>query len=75
MKSKKSDRREVFVLTPEEKRTLSFVLIAFLLGIGAKHYRETHAVPSRQAAITDVAKTVALPAQKRAEAKRRKQAK
>jgi hypothetical protein len=74
VKSKRSARREIFVLTPEEKRTASFVLVAFLLGIGTKHYRETHAVPSRQTAIVETAKTVGLPAQKRAEAKRRKQA-
>ena len=74
MKSKKPADRQIFVLTPEEKRTVCFVLIALLLGIGAKHYRETHAVPTRQTAIADVAKTVALPAQKRAEARRRKQA-
>ncbi len=74
MKSKKPADRQIFVLTSEEKRTVCFVLIALLLGIGAKHYRETHTVPTRQTAIADVAKTVALPAQKRAEARRRKQA-
>jgi len=74
VKSKKPADRQIFVLTSEEKRTVCFVLIALLLGIGAKHYRETHAVPTRQTAIADVAKTVALPAQKRAEARRRKQA-
>jgi len=73
VKSKRSVRRQVFLLTPEEKRTVSFVLIAFLVGIGAKHYRETHAVPRRQTAIAEVAKNVGLPAQKRAEARRRKQ--
>jgi hypothetical protein len=36
-------RREIFVLTPEEKRTICFVLIAFLLGLGTKHYRATQA--------------------------------
>jgi len=73
VKSKRSVRRQVFLLTPEEKRTVSFVLIAFLLGIGAKHYREAHAVPRQQTAITEVAKSAGLPAQKRAEARRRKQ--
>ena len=75
MKSTKRARREIFVLTPEEKKTVSFVLIALLIGITVKHYREMHAVPPRQTAIDDTAKAVALPAQKRAEAKRRKQAK
>jgi hypothetical protein len=35
-------RRQIFVLTPEEKRVLVFVLMAFVLGLGAKHYRDTH---------------------------------
>lgn len=38
----KKVRREIFVLTPEEKRTVCFVLIAFILGLATKHYRETH---------------------------------
>ena len=74
MKAKRSARRVFFVLTPEEKRAVCFVLIAFLLGVGAKRYRELHAIPSRRIAIVETAKTVGIPAQKRAEAKRRKQA-
>jgi hypothetical protein len=35
-------RREIFVLTPEEKRTLCFVLAAFLLGLAAARYRAAH---------------------------------
>jgi hypothetical protein len=31
-----------FVLTPEEKRALVFVLTAFLLGLATKYYRDTH---------------------------------
>ena len=38
----KKARREIFVLTPEEKRTVCFVLIAFVLGLATKHYRESH---------------------------------
>ncbi|HEV2806047.1 MAG TPA: hypothetical protein VGW57_14080 [Chthoniobacterales bacterium] len=75
MKPRNTARRQLLVLTPEEKRTVSFILVALLLGIGAKHYRDRHAVPPRQTAIVDTAKTVSLPAQKRAEAKRRKLAK
>lgn len=74
MKGKKSGRREIFVLTPEEKRAVCFVLIAFVVGLGAKRYREMHAIPPRQIAIVETAKTVGIPAQKRAEAKRRKEA-
>jgi hypothetical protein len=35
-------RRQIFVLTPEEKRTIVFVLCALLLGLATKHYRDTH---------------------------------
>ena len=38
----KPARREIFVLTPEEKKTVCFVLIAFILGLATKHYRDTH---------------------------------
>ena len=73
--AKKSARRWLFVLTPEEKRTVCFVLVAFLLGLGAKRYRDLHAVPLPKTAIVETAKSAGLPAEKRAEAKRRKQAK
>ena len=74
MKAERTSRREIFVLTPEEKRTICFVLVVLLLGIGAKRYRESHPIPPRQIAIVETAKTVGVPAQKRAEAKRRRQA-
>jgi hypothetical protein len=67
-------RRQLLVLTPEEKKTVAFVLVALFLGIATKQYREAHAIPPRKTAIVEVAKTVGLPAQKRAEAKRRKKA-
>jgi hypothetical protein len=73
--AKKPRNRWLFVLTPEEKRTVSFVLVAFLLGLGAKRYRDLHTMPPSQTAIVETAKTVALSAEKRAEARRRKQAK
>ena len=75
MKPKKSRRRQIFVLTPEETRTLCFVLAAFVLGVAAKHYRATHSTPPARTAIHDTANSAGLPAQKRAEAKRRKLAK
>ena len=63
----KKVRREIFVLTPEEKRTVCFVLIAFVLGVATKHYREKHfAQPSP---IDVVMRTVSAspdPTQKRA---------
>jgi hypothetical protein len=34
-----------FVLTPEEKRVIIFVLTAFILGLAVKHYRDTHPHP------------------------------
>jgi hypothetical protein len=40
-------RREIFVLTPEEKKTVCFVLLVFFLGLTTKHYRDNRpaAVP------------------------------
>ncbi len=34
--------RHKLVLTPEEKRVISFVVAAFILGLGTKCYRDTH---------------------------------
>ena len=48
----RKDRREIFVLTPEEKRTICFVLVAFLLGLATKHYRATHSPAASTAAVT-----------------------
>lgn len=41
----KPARREIFVLTPEEKKTICFVLIAFVLGLATKYYRDSHPAP------------------------------
>jgi hypothetical protein len=70
--SRKSTRREIFVLTPEEKRTISFVLIMFLLGLATAKYRAAHAIPPSKIAVNETAATTSRPAQKRAEAKRLK---
>jgi hypothetical protein len=75
MKPKKGRRRQMFVLTPEETKTLLFVLAAFFLGIAAKYYRTNHATPPVRTAVHDTATSAGLPAQKRAETKRRKLAK
>ena len=72
--SKSGSKRHCLVLTPEEKRTVCFVLVAFLLGLGAKGYRASHSVPPLRTAIVQTAMIVGLPAQKRAEAKQRKRA-
>ncbi len=42
----KPTRREIFVLTPEEKKTVCFVLIAFVLGLVTKFYRDRHPSPT-----------------------------
>jgi hypothetical protein len=34
--------RQRLVLTPEEKRVIGFILVAFLLGLGTKCYRDAH---------------------------------
>jgi len=72
--SVQKDRRQFLVLTPEEKRTVSFVLVAVVLGLGARQYRQKHSVPPAKTAIVETAKTAGRPAEKRAEAKRRKAA-
>jgi hypothetical protein len=38
-------RREIFVFTAEEKRAVCFVLIAFVLGLATKFYRDRHPAP------------------------------
>jgi hypothetical protein len=70
----KKDRRQFLVLTPEEKRTVSFILVAVALGLGARKYRQKHSVPPAKTAIVEVARNAGRPAEKRAEAKRRKAA-
>jgi hypothetical protein len=72
--SKKAARREIFVLTPEEKKTISFVLIMFLLGLATAKYRAAHAIPPSKIAVNETAATTSRPAQKRAEARRPKPA-
>jgi hypothetical protein len=70
--SKQSARREIFVLTPEEKKTISFVLIMFVLGLATAKYRAAHAIPPSRIAVKDTATTTSRPAQKRSEAKHSK---
>ena len=38
-------RRQIFVLTPEEKKAVACVLGALLLGLATQHYRATHPRP------------------------------
>ena len=70
--SQKPARREIFVLTPEEQRTIAFVLIMFVLGFATANYRAAHSVPPSKIAVNETATTTSRPAQKRAEAKRPK---
>jgi hypothetical protein len=44
----KTPRREIFVLTPGEKRIVGFILIAFVLGLTTKHYRDARPAPPRK---------------------------
>jgi multisubunit Na+/H+ antiporter MnhC subunit len=45
--------RQRLVLTAEEKRVILFAVFMFLLGLGAKYYRDTHS-PDPRAAQTEV---------------------
>jgi hypothetical protein len=69
----KEVRREIFVLTPEEKRTVCFVALAFVLGLATKHYRASHAVTPLQAAVDHTITIAAHPAPSRTESKRARQ--
>jgi hypothetical protein len=40
----KPARREIFVFTPEEKRAICFVLVAFTLGLATKWHRDHHPI-------------------------------
>jgi hypothetical protein len=42
---KSEELRQKLVLTPEEKRVIVFLVAAFVLGIGAKYYRDKHPQP------------------------------
>lgn len=42
---KKTVRRQVFVLTPDEKRAAACVIGAFLLGLGTMYYRSQNPRP------------------------------
>jgi len=73
-KTPKKIRREIFVLTPEEKRIVCFVLIAFVLGLATKQYRTTNPPPSLKTEMrTGAGARAAVP--KRAETKRPTQTK
>ncbi len=45
MKKTKRIRRQIFVLTLEEKKAIACVLGAFVLGLATMHYRATHPRP------------------------------
>ena len=36
----------VFVLTREEQRTIAFIVLALVLGLGTQHYRHAHSRPA-----------------------------
>ena len=39
--------RQRFILTREEQKVIVFVFAVFVLGVGAKYYREAHPQPSQ----------------------------
>lgn len=68
---KAPSRRQVFVLTSEEKRIIGFVLVAFVLGLGAKQYRKARSDPAISEAIKQSAGVVADAMPKRSKHKAR----
>jgi hypothetical protein len=70
VKPKRPIRREIFVLTPEEKRIICFVLAMFVLGFATVRYRTNHSTAPPKIAVNETASATDRPAQKRAESKR-----
>ena len=68
-------QREIFVLTPEEKRTLCFVLLCFVLGLATEHYRAAPPPALPKTELNSSATASPHRAQKRAETKRPRQPK
>ena len=42
----KARRRQIFVLTPEEKKIVACICAALALGLATKHYRAAHPRPA-----------------------------
>ena len=61
-------RREIFVLTPEERKTICFVIAALILGLSAKQYRALRPPP----AIASLKSSQAVPRRSPAKAKVKK---
>jgi hypothetical protein len=66
VKPKRSTRREIFVLTPEEKRIIGFVLAALVLGVATLRYRANHSTAPSKIAVTETATTAAPRSEKQA---------
>ena len=45
MTKPKALRRQIFVLTPEEKKAAACIVAALILGVGTKQYRAEHPRP------------------------------
>jgi hypothetical protein len=69
-RSAKTVRRQIFVLTAEEQRIICFVVVALLLGLATKHYRETRPSPIVTGAIGQTVTAVSRPVDKRPVEKR-----
>jgi hypothetical protein len=70
VKPKRSTRREIFVLTPEEKRIISFVSLMFVLGLATLRYRTAHSIPPLKTAVNETATTAGPRSQKQADTQR-----
>ena len=49
----KIPRRQIFVLTSEEKKAIAFILCALVFGAATKHYRDAHPRPPRPLSIKE----------------------
>ena len=66
MRNQKPPRRQIFVLTPDEKKAVCCVLGALVLGLVTMHYRAAHPRPAPPpAAAVNEEKAAASPATKK----------
>ena len=71
MKARKTARRQIFVLTAEEKKAIACVLGAFLLGLGTMHYRAHHPRPAPPLTAKEQRAAKAAAAKEKADSRRR----
>jgi hypothetical protein len=70
MKARTQLRRQVFVLTSEEKKAIACIVGAFLLGLGTMHYRAKHPRPAPPPTAKELRAAKAAAAKEKSRARR-----